>query len=45
MEVPAGKFSPPMRVTPDFKMPGGGMQRTATGNIPVKILNAKTMKQ
>jgi hypothetical protein len=38
MEVPAGSFSPPSRVQPAFNMPGGGMERTATGNIPVNIL-------
>jgi hypothetical protein len=38
MEVPAGKFSPPTKVKPDFGMPGGGLERTATGEIPVKIL-------
>jgi RHS repeat-associated protein len=38
MEVPAGTFSPPTRVPGDFGMPGGGMQRTATGNVPVNII-------
>jgi len=38
LEVPSGRFSPPSRVPPDFKMPGGGTQRTATGEIPVRIL-------
>lgn len=37
LEVPAGKFSQPSRVEPAFNMPGGGMERTATGNIPVTI--------
>lgn len=37
MDVPAGKFSQPSRVEPAFNMPGGGMERTATGNIPVNI--------
>jgi len=46
MEVPKGKFSPPSRVQP-FEvqpgkvLPGGGMERTATGNIPVKILDVR----
>ena len=35
MEVPKGRFSAPERIPSDYKMPGGGMQRTATGNIPV----------
>lgn len=38
MEVPCGKFSNPSRALPKYKMPGGGMERTAEGNIPVKIL-------
>jgi hypothetical protein len=39
MEVPAGRFSSPSRVLPANGMPGGGMERTATGNIPVQILD------
>jgi len=38
MEVPSGAFSSPSRVEPNFGMPGGGMERTATGNIPVEIV-------
>jgi hypothetical protein len=38
LEVPAETFSAPTRVKPLFNMPGGGMERTATGQIPVKIL-------
>lgn len=38
LEVPGGVLSQPSRVDPAFKMPGGGMERTATGNIPVRIL-------
>jgi RHS repeat-associated protein len=38
LEVPSGAFSAPTRVQPRFNMPGGGMERTATGQIPVKIL-------
>ncbi|QIV93864.1 RHS repeat domain-containing protein [Allofrancisella frigidaquae] len=37
MDVPKGKFSSPSRVEPMFDMPGGGMERIATGNIPVNI--------
>lgn len=36
--VPAGRFSAPSRVLPANGMPGGGMERTATGPIPVQIL-------
>ncbi len=44
MEVPEGKFSAPSKVEPfDVKpgkiLPGGGNERTATGNIAVKILD------
>ena len=38
MEVPRGVFSPPSAVRPMLRMPGGGMERTATGNVPVRIL-------
>jgi hypothetical protein len=38
MEVPVGRFSAPTRVQPAYGMPGGGMERTATGQIPVNIL-------
>ncbi len=38
IEIPSGVFSLPSRVEPLFKMPGGGMERTATGEIPIKIL-------
>jgi hypothetical protein len=38
MSVPKGLFSDPSKVQPAFNMLGGGMERTATGNIPVTIL-------
>lgn len=38
LEVPAGRFSGPTRVAPANNMPGGGLERTATGNVPVQIL-------
>jgi hypothetical protein len=38
MEVPAGTFSPPTRVEPNFGMPGGGMERTATGPVPTRVI-------
>jgi RHS repeat-associated protein len=49
LKVPAGKFSPPSRVQPlqlpgGKTLPGGGMERTATGKIPVKILNVEDMQ-
>jgi len=39
LRVPGGGFSSPSRVLPANGMPGGGMERTATGNIPVQILD------
>jgi len=38
LEVPAGRFSAPSRVKSNFNMPGGGSERTATGDIPVRII-------
>jgi len=38
MEVPGGKFSSPTKVPTKYKMPGGGTERTATGNVPVRII-------
>jgi hypothetical protein len=38
MEVPADVLSAPSKITPAFNMPGGGMERTATGDVPVRII-------
>ena len=38
LEVPSVALSPASRVNPKFNMPGGGMERTATGNIPARIV-------
>jgi RHS repeat-associated protein len=38
LEVPFGRFSSPSRVEPNFSMPGGGMERSASGDIPARIL-------
>lgn len=38
LEVPSGRFSPPSRVQPNFNMPGGGMERTASGKVPARVL-------
>jgi hypothetical protein len=38
MEVPEGAFSPPSRISPLNNMPGGGMERTATGEVPATIV-------
>jgi hypothetical protein len=39
LEVPSGEFSEGSRVKPDFGMPGGGMERTANGPIPAKVIS------
>lgn len=38
MEVPKGTLSSPTRVQPSGGLPGGGTERTATGNVPVRVL-------
>jgi hypothetical protein len=38
MEVAGDVLSAPSRVNPAFNMPGGGMERTATGKVPVRII-------
>ncbi|AGG89779.1 RHS repeat-associated core domain-containing protein [Rhodanobacter denitrificans] len=45
LEVPAGRFSAPTRVEPNFNMPGGGMERTATGDVPATVVRTDTMQQ
>jgi RHS repeat-associated protein len=41
LDVPAGVFSTPTTVTPDFNMPGGGLERIAPGSldIPANVVN------
>ncbi len=39
MEVPSGLFSAPAVVQQMYGMPGGGMERVAVGQIPVRILS------
>ncbi len=46
LEVPSGTFSPPTRVAPLPRpgggvLPGGGMERTATGQVPVRVVRTK----
>lgn len=43
LEVPAGRFSQPTRVAPLIEkgrvtMPGGGMERTAVGDVPTRVI-------
>lgn len=37
LEVPAERLSVPTKVKPLNNMPGGGFERTATGDVPVSI--------
>jgi len=41
LEVPSNIFSNPSKVAPKYNMPGGGMERTAPGNIdiPASVLD------
>jgi hypothetical protein len=46
LEVPSGTFSTPSRVQPlprpgGGTLPGGGMERTATGPVPAKVIRVK----
>jgi RHS repeat-associated protein len=41
MEVPKGTFSAPSKVRRANNMPGGGMERSATGKIPAKVTKIK----
>jgi hypothetical protein len=46
LEVPSGTFSAPSRVQPaphprGGVLPGGGMERTATGQVPAKVVRVK----
>jgi hypothetical protein len=38
LRVPKNTLSVPSEIEPAFNMPGGGMERTAIGNVPVKII-------
>lgn len=38
LEVPRGAFSPAKRVDPAYNMPGGGMERTATGPVTCRVV-------
>lgn len=44
LKVPEGAFSSPSRVQPGFGMPGGGMERTATGKVPAKVVRVDELK-
>lgn len=42
--VPSSAFSLPSTVRPDYGQPGGGTERTGTGQIPVKVLGIVILK-
>lgn len=44
LEVPKGSFSKATKVEAANKMPGGGLERTATGNIPAKVIKVEDLK-
>jgi RHS repeat-associated protein len=48
LEVPAGRFSAPTRVeplevSPGRVLPGGGTERTATGQVPTRVLGVDSL--
>jgi RHS repeat-associated protein len=48
LEVPAGRLSPPSKVAPLQRpdgrvLPGGGMERSAAGDVPVRILGVEDL--
>ncbi len=44
LEVPNGVFSSPSKVASKGNMPGGGMERTAFGQVPARVIKSETMK-
>ncbi len=44
MEVPKGSFSKATKVEAANKMPGGGLERKAVGNIPAKVIKVEELK-
>ncbi len=38
LEVPEGSFSGPSKVSPEYGMPGGGMERVGYGRIPARVI-------
>ncbi|MBS4042944.1 MAG: hypothetical protein KGZ59_03935 [Chitinophagaceae bacterium] len=45
MKVPKGAFSKSTIIDAANKMPGGGLERKASGNIPAEIIKVKELKQ
>jgi len=41
LEVPRGAFGPLTRVEPRFGMPGGGMERSATGRVQCRVVRVR----
>ncbi|MEM6738222.1 MAG: hypothetical protein AAF620_19355, partial [Bacteroidota bacterium] len=44
LEVSKESFSSPTKVQPANGMPGGGLERTATGNVPAKVKKVEDLK-
>ena len=44
MKVPKGSFSSPSKVDAANKMPGGGLERKATGKIPAEVIKVYKLK-
>lgn len=43
LEVPKGAFSTGSKVIPRYNMPGGGIERFGTGNIPARVVKVKEL--
>ncbi len=41
MEVPVRSFGPPAKISPKHNMPGGGMERKASGPVPARVIKAE----
>ncbi len=44
LEVPKGSFSEATKVKLKYNMPGGALEKTATGNIPAKVIKVEELK-
>jgi RHS repeat-associated protein len=42
LEVPKGVFGPPTRARPNHGMPGGGLERTATGPVRCRVVGVRS---
>jgi len=44
MEVKRGTFSRPTRVKPKYGQPGGGLERTAIGRVPTRLVRTRNLR-